>query len=254
MNRQRIVTSAALYLQANVGTSVPVRWLEIACRFFQDCGVYVDYFDTTCTDFPGDDAKNFASHKTRLIESLERGAVEYLGLGCVRPGSEDVEDWRIRGSIELQSGVLYLGTEEEIVSDPAVLLQRAYELARIGLDVRYGIAYKSPLAEAPELYAAGTRLYSLSDMTREMLSRRKRTRLDAWFEERMGERRYLTGLFRGAYPASVLSDAHVRRANLRWLGLGSLSRIDTGLWLWELSDAEIPRADGVLDKLGVLVK
>jgi hypothetical protein len=254
MNRQRIITSAALYFQADAGSAVPSRWLEIACGLFQDRGLPVDYFDTTCGDFAGDDVRDFRAQKTRLIESLERGAVEYLGLGCFRPGSQDVEDWRIRISIEMLCGVLYVGAEEEIVSQPAALLRSACAFTRAGLAVRYGIAYKSRLVESPELYAAGTRLYSLSDVTKEMLTRRNRTRLDAWFEEKMGERRYLTDLFRGAYPASVLSDAHVRRASLRSLGLGSLSRIDTGLWLWELSDAETPTADGVLDKLDVLIK
>ena len=38
------------------------------------------------------------------------------------------------------------------------------------------------------------------------------------------------------------------------VGLGSLSRLDGGLWLWELSAAEIPAADAALDQLGLLVK
>jgi hypothetical protein len=253
MKTGQMTTSVALYFSSESTAAVRLPWLETACRLFENCGVPTTYFGTRCMDFPGDDVLGFAAHKHRLVEALQKGAVKDLSLGSIRVGADDVQDWRVSVWITLQSGLLYVGADEEIVSHPAVLLRRAHEVAREDFDVRYGIAYKSPLAQCPELYAAGTRLYSLSDVTREMLTRRTRTRLNAWFEETMGERRYLNGLFRGAYPASVLSDEHIRRANLRSLGIGSLSQFDTGLWLWELSDAEIPVADTILDKLGILI-
>lgn len=254
MNRQRIVTSAALYFPTSAETTVQLRWLEIARAFFKDCGADITYFDTRCVDFSADDAQDFPLHEVHLMRSLRRGAVEYLGLGAIVPGTSDVEDWSIRVSIDCGSGMLYVGTEEEIVFRPSELLRRAHVFAQVGIDVRYGISYKSTLAEAPELYAAGARLYSLRDVARELATEHERTLLDAWFEEMIGEKRHLKGFFRGAYPASAISDAHVSRTHLESLGVGALSQLDAGLWLWVLSDREIPTADRLLDKLGVLIK
>jgi hypothetical protein len=66
-------------------------------------------------------------------------------------------------------------------------------------------------------------------------------------------RRYLTGMFRGAYAASLLSDAHVK-APVRSVGLGKLSEIQEGIWLWELAPEQIPVAQELLDKAGLIIK
>jgi len=60
-----------------------------------------------------------------------------------------------------------------------------------------------------------------------------------------GARRYLQGSFRGAYPASLLSEAHLNAklqggVTLRTAGIGQLTALDQSHWLWELSDSEIP--------------
>ena len=254
MSIRQITSSAALYFAPVVERAVPFRWFELAWKFLEERGLPVAYFDTSCADFPGDDAKEFTTWKSRLLNSLQRDAVCDLGLGCLPAGTDDVEMWRGRIAIELANGLLYVGVDEELAPDLTKLLRDASELARIGLDLRYGISYKASLADAPESYAAGFTVYSLPEMVEVLLGEGKRTRLDAWSDAMRGERRYLDGLFRGVYPASILSDAHVARANLKSTGFGKLSPLDAGLWLWEVPDSEIALAEAALDKLGLVIQ
>jgi hypothetical protein len=83
--------------------------------------------------------------------------------------------------------------------------------------------------------------------------RRKKSPDELWGDELNGQRRHLTGLFRGAYSASILSEAHVRNADLGSHGIGRLSELDASHWLWELSDDELPVAQAMLDSRHVLV-
>jgi len=251
---QRLTTSAALYFQHQLGATVPLEWFEMACYFFRDHNLPVNYFSAPGAEFPGDDVYGFAAHKAHLIEALQKGVVEALSLGSIREDTEDVENWRATATLELGNGLLYLGVDQEIVPCPASLLLRTYEVSKVGLDIRYGIGYRSLLAEAPAMYAVGAKVYSLSDVRRELEAGSERSCLDVWRDEMRAERRYLTGHFRGVYPASILSEAHIRRIDLSSLNLGTLSPLDAGLWLWELSDSEIPIADEVLDKAGALIK
>lgn len=144
--------------------------------------------------------------------------------------------------------------------DASVLLRTAFEMARGLFDIRYAIAYKLAAAEHPGLYATGPNTTLVLSAFGDRL-RAKRDDVyqknpnELWRDERMGQRRHLTGLFRGAYPASILSESHVRTADLQSRGIGRLSELDpdASLWLWELSDAEIPAAQAMLESQGVLV-
>jgi hypothetical protein len=87
--------------------------------------------------------------------------------------------------------------------------------------------------------------------------------MTAWLREMHGERKYLEGAFRGAYPASILSDEHVkvvletdeegRKITLGNAGLGVLKALGAGRWLWELSEAEMTSAEAVLEKAGLII-
>jgi len=83
--------------------------------------------------------------------------------------------------------------------------------------------------------------------------RRHPTADELWHQELMGERRHLKGLFRGAFPASILSESHVRAAGLTSQAVGRLSELDNPLWLWELSESEIPQAQAMLEEKKLLV-
>ena len=82
---------------------------------------------------------------------------------------------------------------------------------------------------------------------------RKKSADELWADELNGKRRHLSGHFRGAYPASILSESHVRAANLKPQGVGRLSELDNSLWLWELSESEIPQAEAMLAQRKLLV-
>jgi hypothetical protein len=153
---------------------------------------------------------------------------------------------------------VYVGIDDEVVSDAVALLRWAYSTAKGLFHVRYGSAYKMPLADEPAGYATGHGKRPLSEVFemirhRREWEKRKKTADELWSEELHGKRRHLTGLFRGAYPANVLSDSHVRAADLKSQGLGRLCELDNSLWLWELSEKEIPQAEAMLEKRKLLV-
>jgi hypothetical protein len=157
----------------------------------------------------------------------------------------------------LTDGIFYLGVDEQVVPSPSTLLARAWEVARDILDVRYGISYKLPLSKHPDLYATGSNVFSLAKL-RELLEARKKGAVqkhpnEIWSDELNNKKRHLTSHFRGVFPASIVSETHVQAADLRTHGIGRLTELDRSLWLWELSDAEMPAAESVLREKRVLV-
>lgn len=124
--------------------------------------------------------------------------------------------------------------------------------------MQYGFAYKMPLSDEPACYAAGIGRSSLADF-RELLRQRsqgiarQKTAEDLWRDELFGKKRHLTGLFRDAYPASMLSEAHVRAAELVSQPIGKLTALDESRWLWVLSRDEIPAARAMLENKKLLV-
>ena len=152
---------------------------------------------------------------------------------------------------------MYLGGDAEAMPTPVSLLRGACAMASGFLDARYGIAYISRLADEPDCYAAGVPKYTLAQIKRfldaEGTDNYQRSPIEKWKAELRGERRHLQGLFRGAYATNVLSQSHVSRADLPAQRLGQLSALDSSLWLWELTDAEIPVAQQLLRDRNALV-
>jgi hypothetical protein len=145
-----------------------------------------------------------------------------------------------------------------LIADAAILLKRACEMSKGLFDVRYGFAYTMPLDDRPSGYASGSRPFRLADFRRLMQYRAGggEPPLDAddlWHDELGDKCRHLTGMFRAAYPANVLCDAHVQAADLASARLGQLSRLDDTLWLWELAPEEIVPANAWLESKRVLV-
>jgi hypothetical protein len=198
------------------------------------------------------------ARRHELVDALRNGEIDSLTLDSPRAGALDRSDWRANVSVHTANRELYVGLDEELISDPTILLRQAYEIAKGLFDVRYGIAYTMPLADEPDCYASGHIKTSLSEVfefirhRREWDSRQK-TPDELWSQELYEPRRHLTGLFRGAYPASILSDAHLQTAHLHSQPVGKLSKLDTTLWLWELSESEIPKAESILRAKNALV-
>jgi hypothetical protein len=272
MTSPQMTTSAALFWNSAQGETVPFSWFERAIELFRAHHLSPILFTAGGGPFELDDCYVLAesggdlviweeaipARHSVLVEALREGEIYSLGLDSPRAGCLDRSDWRADVSVHTTSGELYVGIDEELVSDPVALLRQIYDNAKSSFDIRYGVAYKMPLAEAPASYASGFSKTSVSDVfefirhRREWDSRQK-TPDELWSQELYERRRHLTGLFRGAYPASILSDAHLQAANLRSQTVGKLSELDPPLWLWELSESEIPKAEAMLRAENALV-
>lgn len=272
MSDEVIITSVALYFKSKQGDNIPLRWFERATELFVELNLSPILFTAGGGEFLLDDCYVLADHghnltmfdtvikarKSELVKALKNGEIEDLGLDSPQTRANDREEWRATVSANVISGNCYVGIDEQLVSDASALLRRAYSISKWSFDVCYGIAYKLPLLQYPDGYASGFVKTSFSEV-REMIRHRlecnlrKKTPDELWQDELYGERRHLTGLFRGAYPASILSESHLQSADLRSLGIGRLSKLSGSLWLWELSDSEIPLVQAILESKGILV-
>lgn len=275
MNTQQVTTSVALFCEVGEKQQeriVPFAWLEKAAELFHRFTLEPILFTASGGGFEYDDChvladaggdlvrweQVLAARREDLVMALQGGVVEYLNLDSPRADGAERSDWRACVSASAWQGKIYVGVDHDLVSDAAKLLRWAYGIAKQHFDIRYGFAYKMPLAELPASYASGDRSFSFADF--QQMLRERRTGVDRprspdelWAHELRESRRHLRGLFRGAYPASILSDAHLQTANLRSQPVGKLSELDPSLWLWELSESEIPNAEAVLRAENALV-
>ncbi len=258
----RVITSAAVYFARHAKGGVPLTWLEAMCRFLDNLGRPIQHFGIFAEGFSDEDTYEVDGHKSDLTRALDKGSVERLSLYSGLVLEEGRYDWSAHASLDMWEGMSFLGIDTIVIGEPAALLRRAYILNTATLGIGYGISYRRPISRGPEIYAAGGHYCALAEFEQEL---RAATREGpSWSDEMLGERRYLKGMFRGAYPASILSDAHVnapirrksifsRTTTLRSLGLGSLTLLDQGAWLWELSDEEIEEAQALLGENGLLI-
>jgi hypothetical protein len=138
--------------------------------------------------------------------------------------------------------MIFLGIDEILVGSCGVLLEDCLSLATTIDGIGYGIGFKCPLAKSPAGVAGGIPVTALSDFQ----VQNTRSPLRIWLDERQGEKRYLDGMFRGAFPASILSRKHVDLLARNTIVIGVLRALSDELFLWELSDAEIPLAEELL--------
>ncbi len=272
MRSEQITTSAALFCASEQKEAISLEWFEKACEWLEKFNLSPILFTAGGGEFKLDDSYVVAdpggdlvkwgevmvARRHDLVRALGNGVIYNLGLDSPRAGAVDRSDWRADVSAFTGDGEFYVGIDEDLVSDPVALLRCAYEIAKGLFDVRYGIAYKMPLAEEPDCYASGFAKTSPSEVFEMIRHRRewdlrKKSPDELWADELNGKRRHLTGLFRGAYPASLLSDSHLRTADLRSQGVGKLSELDASLWLWELTESEIPQAEAMLEERKLLV-
>jgi hypothetical protein len=195
----------------------------------------------------------------RLAVELANGHVASLGIDTPHAGADDRSDWSANLRISIFDGTFYFGADEQLMPSPIGALNRACEIIAGTFEVRYGIAYQSRLADYPSGYAHGFANRTLEDV-RSMIRNRKAWEFrdkspdELWCEEINGPKRHLNGLFRGAYPANLLSEAHVNAADLRVNPIGRISELTGSLWLWELSSDEIPTAEAMLEAKRLLVR
>jgi len=273
MNEEHITMSAAFYFDRKDYKAIPERWFERACAFFSEYGLSPILFTADGGGFLLDDCYVLAergwdltifgelieARGRELVDALQNGRIESLSLDSPRSKAEYREDWRATVDASLIDGLCYVGIDHELIANPSALLRRAYRIIEGTLGVCYGIAYRSASGQDPLCYAMGRPRRSFTDVLglirhRREWEQRKKTPDELWGDELMAGGRHLGGLFRGAYPANLLSEAHLRRLDLPALKIGSLSRLDRALWLWELSELEIPIAEKVMRQKGALIQ
>ena len=272
MKSPQLTVSAAVFFEDKPAPMAFAPWFERARAVFTEFNLSPVLFTANGSTFEFDDCYvlgnagedvylwDEALHPrlADLTEALRGRTIDYLGLDSPRASAEDRSDWRASISLSSVSRDAYLGADESLIASPSAALSRVWQMAGDLCAIRYGFAYQMPLADLPDCYATGNRNTTFAEV-REMIrhrrewERRIKTSDELWTEELRGARRHLTGLFRGAYPANILSDAHVRSAALDSSGIGTLTKLNNGLWLWELSDAQLPLAQSWLESRRVLV-
>ena len=159
--------------------------------------------------------------------------------------------------VNLDRSYVFLGLHAALAVLRADLLRAADRLASLFAPFQYGISYLLPVDNGPSRYAVGIGSYR----PREPGSRQSREtmlQLSKWQDQFLTTQSYLHGSFRDVYPANLLCEDHVRAAlpggkTLETLGIGRLTLLGPGKWLWEVSDDEIPRARAVLREAGLLI-
>jgi hypothetical protein len=255
-----LINSAALYFDGNLLRRVPTAWLSRATEFFSKLGVGCNYFDVSeVGSFSREETYDFAVHRHELIDVTSRDLVTSIGLYANPVPNAPRSAWQAMASIEVENGLMFLGVDHGLLSEPVRILQSAYELRQGLFQVGYGIAYEFPLANGPDCYASGIALTSLADLQAWLGGREDdQRRLDAWRDEINGPRRYLVGMFRGAYRASILSKSHfelMQRATRGGSVPGKLSSVNDGsMWIWELTPADIRSAEEFLRRNLLLIE
>jgi hypothetical protein len=256
----RLIKSAALYFRSDDPPRVPILWLTSAIDFFSSQGITIDYFDAAATGvFSGESTFDFIKHKSDLFMAVKEGLVESIGLYSNPSPTAPRSAWQAMASLEVELGLAFLGIEDAGLPRHEFLLRSAYLMGGEALGVRYGISFERVQSKGPDSYAAGVLQGSLGDIKSWLASQGEADRrLSAWRNEQFGSRRYLSGLFRGAYPASIVSRGHLvaiqDRAHGRQLPGKLTPLVANNLWIWVLADSDIIAAEKLLRDCSLLVE
>lgn len=262
----QVITSAALYFKPDQSRGVPLSWYQELVSFCDKHELLIDAFGITAPGFANEGVSYLSEQNDKLSASLSSGMVESLHIYSDLCLEEGKYSWKAMADFSLWSGVIYFGIDSSILADPKIVLLAALKMLRDFPCITYGIGYQYLFTNGPDSYAAGVHYGTVADAEKWFTGQLdlEFQRISAWSQEMMGARRYLTGMFRGAYPASVLSNAHVdsllRVGLLAENGLfvdpmrmGNISPLTDALWLWELSDNQLSVAEAELEKAMLLI-
>jgi hypothetical protein len=274
VNAAHIITSVALFHNPSEREAIPLAWFDRAIDWIGKYGLEPILFTAGGGPFALDDCfilsdegeaiyrwgdpQPIVPSRRELIDALRDGQIYDLLVDVPRPDGKDRDDSRAQASLSSVDGEFYLGIDQTLCADPVALLQQALEISSGLISVGYGFAYQMPQDQDPAGHAMGLTSFSFADfkewMRKKQLGLEKRPSADdLWQRELSENRRHLAGDFRGAYPVNVLSFAHVRAAGLDSSSIGQLSKLTDSLWLWKLTDAELPEAEAMLRAKRLLV-
>ncbi len=250
--------SAVVYGEKDVAAPVNRAWLDAALDFLSDHGLPVREYEAKLTPTSAPALHPWPKGRDRLFRAVDAGQVRVLGFYAHPEEKQDlVMSWHGVAYVNLNNSFAFLGLPAASAVPPADLLRAADRLVSLIAPLRYGISYLLPIYNGPVWYAVGIGSHRSTDPgTRQ--SRETMSQLSKWQVQLVTKQSYLRGSFRDVYPANLLSEDHVRAIlpggkTLETLGIGRLSLLGPGKWLWEVSDDEITRARAVLREAGLLI-
>ncbi|MBI1918882.1 MAG: hypothetical protein HYS12_29685 [Planctomycetes bacterium] len=252
----QVTVSAALFFQPGQGASVPLAWLERGVDFLVESGFPPQEMALSSMDGSVDGLFAYPSQKDVITSKISQGVINVLGIYANPAKGQDlVMNWQALVYIDPKNGYAFLGVPKELGYSAADLLRKALAVHEGFVDPHYGFAYFHPTRRGPDFFAVG--ILAQSDGY-EMVDDVYGTAVAKWFAELSEGRRHFRGWFRDVFPANLLSEAHVNvqlqnGQTLRDAGLGRLTPLESGLWLWELLGSEMAAAREALAKAGVLI-
>jgi hypothetical protein len=253
-----LIVGAAVYFDPEAADAVPVGWLDEALRLLALNRVPVSEFETVgASTLDETEIQSYPPNAERLCAALASDPVKIVILRCRE--SETALAIRRQAVAEINGrfGFAFLGLPVEAGLDLKEALLATHRLARLVAQPAYGIAYLRRGRFAPGGYAEGINAGSTLEFPAPE-DLQTRDRIVKWFIEMGHERRYLRGGFRSVYPVQLLSEAH-RQARLDTgvtvaeLPLGQWTPTEDGMWLWELTDAELTEAKALFERSGLLL-
>ncbi len=251
------IVGAAVYFDPKAVGPVTVEGLDEALRLLALSNVPVREFETVGSPTFDEELRPYPPNARRLREALASEPVKILRLCCHATKLEDlVAQWQALAEINGRYGCIFLGMPPEAGLSLKEVLVAVHRLARTIVRSYYGIAYLRSNLFGPGQYAKGmidrsTKLPFPEDLpTRERIGR--------WHTEKLLSGHYPQDQFRSVYPVQLLSEAH-RQAKLDTgvtvaeSGLGTWTPAEDGLWLWELTAAELVEAKALFERSGLLL-
>jgi hypothetical protein len=207
MKVSQFTTAAALFCDFAAKEAIPLEWFKRAIRLFEQYQLSPVLFTARGSGFSLDDCfvvaepggglvkweEEIAGRRELLVNGLKNNEISSLRLDTSRSDAVDRSDWQVTVSVFLIRQECFISVDEGLIPDPSTLLQQAIEMTSDLFRVRYGFAYKMPLADEPDSYAVGIQRTTLSDF-RQWLKRRKdglpppETPDELWHEELLGQR------------------------------------------------------------------
>jgi hypothetical protein len=253
-----LTASAVVYGKRDMAVSINRSWLDAALEFLSSHGLPVREFEMRRTRTSAWARYPWPKDQDRIFREVDTGHVRVLEVFAHPEEKQDlVSCWHGLAYINLDDSCAFFGLPAALAVPPAELLRAADRLASLIAPFQYGISYLLPAANGPLWYAVGIGSHRPRD-TSPRQSPETKSKLRKWRNNHLTTQTYLHGSFRDVYPANLLGEDHVRAAlpggkTLESLGIGRLSLLGPGKWLWEVSEEEIPRAQAVLREAGLLI-
>jgi hypothetical protein len=255
------MSAAAVYAEPALLAQLKTSWAKSALAFLASQDLPVREYEINQTPTSADGIYSWSQNQDLLFSELEGGHVRELGLYGHATQEQNLAGgwWNGLAYANLNRGYVVVSIPVSVAIPLPDLLRVAYCLAadHVAPVFSYGIAYTWPLHNSPWWYAVGVEATRTSD-PRERLAPEIRRQLSQWRQDFLTTRSYLHAKLRDIYPANLLSKEHVGAClpggkTLETLGIGRLSLLEAGQWLWEVPDQQLPAARAIMREAGLLI-